>query len=285
MRKLRFSEKRKWVVNGLLAFGAVSLLTTGFATWIVGVNQRNANGNVSVSVDTAQKNNINFTFEILEEDNDIWVGEKNTTEDDDGDYITITGNGEKETDFNVGIKLTLQVGKDVSEKPTSINIDLNYEGTGLNLEEVDNSAATGNKVTVSESTKTHDVGEYKYIDIADEFKTLTLPTSVDEAKSGWTYQDNDGDITYTYTNNTAKLFKWGNFFGIDSSEPVYIASPSNYYNKLFANNKLTNSIEDVDFVYNEFLAMKQVFMYGPKTEHNATDSWVPKTLNLLASLE
>ena len=71
MRKLRFSEKRKWVVNGLLAFGAVALLTTGFATWIVGVNQRNANGNVSVSVDTAQKNNINFTFKILEDDNKV----------------------------------------------------------------------------------------------------------------------------------------------------------------------------------------------------------------------
>lgn len=281
MRKLRFSEKRKWVVNGLLAFGAVALLTTGFATWIVGVNQRNANGNVSVSVDTAQKNNINFTFKILEDDNKVWIGEKTSS---DGGYITITGNDEKETDFNVSIELTLQVGKDVSEKPTSINIDLNYEGTGLNPEKVDNSAATGNKVTVSESTKTHDVGEYKYIDIADEFKTLTLPTSSEEATSGWTYQDDDGDITYTYTNKTAKLFKWGNFFGVDSSEPVYKASPSNYYNKLYANNKLTNSIEDVDFVYNEFLAMKQVFMYGPKTEHNATDSWVSKTLNLLASL-
>ena len=281
MRKLRSSEKRKWVVNGLLAFGAVALLTTGFATWIVGVNQRNANGNVSVSVDTAQKNNINFTFKILEDDNKVWIGEKTSS---DGGYITITGNDEKETDFNVSIELTLQVGKDVSEKPTSINIDLNYEGTGLNLEEVDNSAATGNKVIVSESTKTHDVGEYKYIDIADEFKTLTLPTSSEEATSGWTYQDDDGDITYTYTNKTAKLFKWGNFFGVDSPEPVYMASPSNFYNKLYADGELSNSIEDVDFVYNEFLAMKQVFMYGPKTEHNATDSWVPKTLNLLASL-
>ena len=90
MRKLRSSEKRKWVVNGLLAFGAVALLTTGFATWIVGVNQRNANGNVSVSVDTVRKNNINFTFEILEEeDNQVWIGEKTSS---DGGYITITGN-------------------------------------------------------------------------------------------------------------------------------------------------------------------------------------------------
>lgn len=282
MRKLRSSEKRKWVVNGLLAFGAVALLTTGFATWIVGVNQRNANGNVAVTVDTAQKNNINFTFEILEEDNDVWVGEKNT---DEGDYITITGNEEKDTDFNVSIKLTLQVGRDVTNKPTAIKIDFNTAGTGLNLEDVDNSAATGNQVSIKEDTKTHTVGDYKYIDIADEFKTLTLPTSTDESNSNRTYQDDDGDITYTYTNSSAKLFKWGNFFGVDSSEPEYVASPSNFYNKLFAENKLTNSIEDVDFVYNEFLTMKQVFMYGPKTEHNDTDSWVPKTLNLLASLE
>lgn len=283
MRKLRSSEKRKWVVNGLLAFGAVALLTTGFATWIVGVDQRNANGNVSVSVDTAQKNNVSFTFKILEEDNKVWIGEK--TSSDDG-YITITGNDEKDTDFTVNIELTLQVGKAVSEKPTSINIDLNYEGIGLNLEEVDNSAATGNKVTVSEPTATHEIGDYKYIDIADEFKTLTLPTSAQEPTSNWTYQESeDGDKTYTYKNSAAKLFKWGNFFGTDSSTPGYVASPSNYYNKLYADGELSNSIEDVDFVYNELLTMKEVFMYGPKTENNETESWVPKTLNLLASLK
>lgn len=282
MRKLRSSEKRKWVVNGLLAFGAIALLTTGFATWIVGVNQRNANGNVSISVDTAQKNNINFTFKVLDEDNQVWIGEKTSS---DGGYITITGNNEKETDFNVSIELKLQVGKDVSNKPTSINIDLNYDGTGLNLKEVDNSAATGNKVEVTEPTKTHDVGDYKYIDIADEFKTLTLPTSAQEPTSNWTYEvSKDGDITYTYKNSAAKLFKWGNFFGVDESTPGYVASPSNYYNKLFADGKLSNSIEDVNFVYNEFLTMKQVFMNGTKNEEGEYESWTPKTLNLLASL-
>ena len=104
MRKLRSSEKRKWVVNGLLAFGAVSLLTTGFATWIVGVNQREANEGVNVQVDTAQKNNVSFTFEIGD-DKDIYVGE--TTKKVDNNFVNV--NNGKDTDFEVGIKITIEI--------------------------------------------------------------------------------------------------------------------------------------------------------------------------------
>ena len=277
MRKLRFSEKRKWVVNGLLAFGAVALLTTGFATWIVGVNQREANGGVNVQVDTAQKNNVSFTFEIGD-DKDIYVGE--TTKKVDNNFVNV--NNGKDTDFEVGIKITIEIGADVVDKPTKVELAINYDGKGL-TELDDNSAAKGNKITYKDNPvegdgsfktpKTHTAGDYKYIDINDALATdLTLPTV---SGGGWTITEKDGDTKYEYTNDKAQMFKWGNYFGDKS--------PSEFYNGLYSTGTLTNSSEDVNLVYNQLQTMKSVFM----TKTGDTDdeeSWTPKTLNVLATL-
>lgn len=278
MRKLKSTEKRKRVVNGLLAFGAVALLTTGFATWIVGVNQREANGGVGVQVDTAQKNNVNFTFEITG-DREIFVGEKTNNNDDN--FVNITGNDEKETDFNVGVKITIEVGADVDVKPTKVSLAINYEGKGLD-EEANNDAAKGNLVKYKDGSdssdgtlptpKTHTAGDYTYIDINDEFtSTLTLPS---ESGGNWTYTENDGDLKYEYTNDNVTLFTWGSYFNH--------GSPSTFYNDLYKKGTLKNTSEDVNLVYSQLLEMKKVFMNEPTED---SFEWTPKTLNILATLE
>ena len=43
--------KKKWIIGGALLFGGVSLLTTGFATWIVGINQLRQNLGTVVQVE------------------------------------------------------------------------------------------------------------------------------------------------------------------------------------------------------------------------------------------
>lgn len=281
MRKLKTSEKRKWIVNGLLAFGAVALLTTGFATWIVGVNQREANGGVNVQVDTAQKNNVSFTFEVLESNKDIYVGEKTSSSSDN--FVNITGNDEKDTDFTVGIKITIEVGADVANKPTKVALAINYDGEGL-AAETDNTAATGNKVTYKDSPvegdgsiktpKTHAAGDYKYIDINNELaEYLKLPKA---SGNGWTIAEKDGDTKYEYINAEVKMFKWGSYFGGKS--------PSEFYNDLYNAGTLTNSSDDVNLVYNQLQTMKSVFMEKTGDTDDET-SWTPRTLNVLATLE
>ncbi len=277
MRKLRSSEKRKWVVNGLLAFGAVALLTTGFATWIVGVNQREANGGVNVQVDTAQKNNVNFTFEIGS-DKEIYVGEKTNSSDDN--FVNITGNDEKDTDFTVGVKLSIEVGADVAVKPTKVKLAINYAGKGLE-EGADNTAASGNKITYAKEGApiTHksmiegEEASFTYIEISDSFSSLTLP-SVDG--NGWTITNTNGDLKYEYVNNTAVMFKWGTYFKGDS--------PSTFYNELYESGTLKNTSEHVNLVYGQLQAMKEVFM-TKTADDGSEETWEPKTLNILATLE
>lgn len=277
MRKLKTSEKRKWIVNGLLAFGAVALLTTGFATWIVGVNQREASGGVNVQVDTAQKNNVSFTFEVLESNKDIYVGEK--TSSSSNNFVNITGNNEKDTDFTVGIKITIEVGADVANKPTKVALAINYAGKGLDAE-TDNTAATGNKVTYEKvsAPKTHkdmiegESASFTYIDINDSFAALTLPS---EDGNGWKITESNGDLKYEYTNDAAVMFKWGTYFDGDA--------PSTFYNQLYKGGTLANTSEDVNIVYGQLQAMKEVFM-SKTGDTDDEESWTPKTLNVLATL-
>lgn len=277
MRKLRSSEKRKWVVNGLLAFGAVALLTTGFATWIVGVNQREANGGVNVQVDTAQKNNVSFTFEIGS-DKEIYVGEKTNSSDDN--FVNITGDDAKNTDFTVGVKITIEIGADVSDKPTKVSLAINYDGKGLD-EDTDNTAESGNKITYTkeEAPKTHknlikeEQATFTYIDINESFASLTLP-SVDG--NGRTITNTNGDAKYEYVNDTAEMFKWGSYFGGKA--------PSVFYNELYKSGDLKNTSDDVNLVYGQLQAMKEVFM-TKTTNEGPKEVWEPKTLNILATLE
>lgn len=279
MRKLRSSEKRKWVLNGLLAFGAVALLTTGFATWIVGVNQREANGGVSVQVDTAQKNNVSFAFEITD-DKEIYVGEKTANSGDN--FVNITGNNEKDTDFTVGVKITIEVGADVANKPTKVSLAINYDGKGL-TDGTDNSAAIGNKITYTkeDAPKTHasffeeedNDATFTYIDISESFASLTLPS---EDGDGWKITKTNGDLKYEYVNGEAVMFTWGTYFGGNA--------PSIFYNELYKKKTLENTSDDVNLVYNQLQAMKEVFMTKTTSEGQA-ESWEPKTLNVLATLE
>lgn len=274
MKKLRSSQKRKWIVNGLLAFGAVAILTTGFATWIVGVNQNQDTGNVNVQVDTAKKNNISFSFDIVDDKN-IFIGEQTGSET--GDYVTIED--EQQTDFNVGIQMNIEIGDDVSPVPNTITLKINSEGSLLD-EGTDNSAAKGNtvefaddiseKTGVKQSTVTHAEGTYTYIDIADEYATIKLPS---ENGNDWTITKNNGGTQYSFKNSSVTLFKWGSFFGN--------VSPSKYYNNLYEKGTLKNTSEHVNLVFNELDEMRSVFMNKSEGE---PATWTPKTLNILATL-
>ena len=65
-KQLSLASKRKWVTGGILAFSAVSLLTTCFATWVVGVQRvKQANG-VSIIVDTAKESSVRLTAKVTQ---------------------------------------------------------------------------------------------------------------------------------------------------------------------------------------------------------------------------
>ena len=57
-KDLKSKSKRKWIVGGVLLFGGVALLTTGFATWAIGVNQTKQNLGTNVTVQGTENESV-----------------------------------------------------------------------------------------------------------------------------------------------------------------------------------------------------------------------------------
>ena len=59
-KSIKKSSRRKWIVGGVAFFGSIALLTTGFATWVVGVNESSDDGEVTIGVDTVDNKSVIF---------------------------------------------------------------------------------------------------------------------------------------------------------------------------------------------------------------------------------
>ena len=257
-KKLRKSSYRKAVINGLLVFGGIALLTTGFATWVIGANNSTDDiGDTNVTVDTAKRNNITLTVELSEDDNTIHIGENKTagsgnfiqvTEDDDSDYFF------GPTDFEVTLDITLTVGEDVEEKPNKIKFDFNYTDTGNGEDRV----TSKNKIKPSSDTNIHKIadGELNFLDISAS-STLDI--------SSFSTSSSNGSTIYESKGKTVTLFEWGNYFDKKSPSQFYNDLYDGAYNSeelaenIYYQRKVSNNSVDVNAVYNELDYLKTTF--------------------------
>ena len=280
-KDLKSKSKRKWIVGGVLLFGGVALLTTGFATWAIGVNQTKQNLGTNVTVEGTVNESVKLT--ITPVDMGINVSEKHSLT---GNEIFYTKNDAAETDFTVNVNVKLEIGADYYEKNLSnINkIQFTFiDSWGESTPEVYNSdkdKTTARKITVSSESpsvgKTHKAEDYEYITISTS-SSLTIPTLneghtaiASEAANpvGFTYSGSKtGSKVFTKESLDIKLFDWGSYF--DSK------SPCTYYNKLYNDSEyraakglgITDAAGDIDLVYNEMNAMKNA-MQPDDTETN-----------------
>ena len=285
-KKVMSTSKRKWIVSGLLGFGAVALLTTGFATWVVGVNKSNTTIDPSTTVEGTKNSMINLSLSFAtEDDKKVCVSEKNVN----GTFIK-TEEKSPETDFVVKPTIKIEIGRSLNLEAQNVTFELGYKEVLdqyfplANSEKHKEGTIDKNKVTLSEATKTHKAGSYTYFDISEN-STLTIPAFSDNTKwtastagaktsltgiggNDWKAEYTPNSIVYTLTTNVT-LFTWGSFFGGKS--------PVTYYDNLYNNGvlaetgtteqkeqvknelKLYNSAEDIDFVVNEMNAMKDIF--------------------------
>lgn len=288
-KKVMSTSKRKWIVSGLLGFGAVALLTTGFATWVVGVNKSNTTIDPSTTVEGTKNSMINLSLSFANDaDKKVCVSEGNT-----GGTFIKTEAGSPATDFAIKPSFKIEIGRSLNLEAKLVTFELGYKdvldkyfplaGKG-NVHQDD--TVDKNKVTISAATKTHkaQTEAYTYFDISED-STLNIPAFTDASKweknktaTETTLTGKDGnDRNAVYTSNSivytltkeVTLFKWGTFFGGKS--------PVEYYDSLYNNGvlaetgttdqkeqfknelKLYNSAEDIDFVVNEMNAMKDLF--------------------------
>lgn len=238
MRKLISASKRKWVLGGILGFAAIALTTTGFATWIVGVNATTETDDVTVTVDTIQNKGVKLTFKLTEDK--LVLGEtvvKNSGVVQTGEEVT--------GDMTVKASIKLEVGAQylVENEITGIEFSLDY-GTAeaptnrQNLVTLNNvgRGTSGNEAQVSVDS----VSYWEYINAPEKISLSEDTIKGQEAENG----------LYTYTVTQDLTFKWGSYFGKTTS-------PADYYNNKYSS--VTPTVEDVNDIYAELEQMKKAF--------------------------
>ena len=249
MRKLISASKRKWVLGGILGFAAVALTTTGFATWIVGVNATTGSDDVTVTVDTVKNEGVKLTFELT--DDRLCLGE--TTPVSEG--VVQTGDEGVTGDMTVTAKIKLEVGAQylVENDITGIELSLDY-GTS------DKQTNRQNLVTLNNIERGTSGNETQVsVDSASYWEYINPPKTIE--LSNETIQTGDSkNGLYTYTiPNKDLTFTWGSYFGKSTS-------PATYYNEKYSVDSAT--VEDVNNIYAELEKMKTAFTKGEGNTNN-----------------
>ena len=236
-KSIKKSSRRKWVVGGVAFFGSIALLTTGFATWVVGVNDNNENNTVNVNVETTENASVSFTMTYASEsaDDTITIDEPDNYSFD-GKKIINPGEGKSKFDFTVTFEsVDITIGHGAQEKNGYDGIEFAITGTNNEIQ------SEGNKLGTARSG-----GSWTYLaaPARKTFEELKLVKA-----------DEDGTSAITWTGSKVPItFGWGTFFGGKS--------PCNYYNELYNGNKLSSFSDDskiVDAIYSEMSAMETAF--------------------------
>lgn len=203
MRKeLKSKSRRKWLIGGSLAFASVALLTTGFATWVIGTQKTSGDGQADIDVDTVQDKSVELTFSLNE--NKIFVAEDVGKSNPN---LTIERKeADTKPDWNIEIKdLSIVVGKEFyneSLKGKELKIAFELQKDVAAAE--DKNSVTDDKVGVRGGGSS-----WNYIKVKSksEFFNVSLPSTY--PTDGKIYDIND-----TSHNSDEKIisFDWGSYF-------------------------------------------------------------------------
>lgn len=211
MRKeLKSKSRRKWLIGGSLAFASVALLTTGFATWVIGTRQTSGDGQLNIGVDTAEDNSVELTFN-LDTDNRIFVAEDAgntnsnlTIERDEADTVT-------KPDWNIKIKdLHIVVGE------TFYNSIKDKQGLKIVFElQKDVTEAEDKNLVTEDKVGVRTGSSWNYIKLAKSEFDVTLPSSYPAGGKIYDINDtpNNPDKTFSFT--------WGSYFGEKAPSDFY----------------------------------------------------------------
>ena len=226
-KEINSKSRRKWIMGGLAAFASVALLTTGFAVWVVGVQKDKVNGDIGVTVDTAENRNITFEAEL--EDMTIRLAEPKAVADNNFVKAEDINDGNKE-DFTISFKtFKITMGDSVVNDYDCVTLSLittpKEDNGGVIAgagEFVDNKAAAAK--LDSTITTARPASDATYFEITK--KTFALPTTVSETANEDGIKLTKSGTTNTFTMETLKksikIFDWGTFFNKQS--------PCTYYN-------------------------------------------------------
>lgn len=243
-KSIKKSSRRKWVVGGVAFFGSIALLTTGFATWVVGVQQTQEEGDVNVTVNTTTNESIRFEAEL----SDAAITLAETKAKSDGKIINEKEPVENALDITFST-LKITMGKNAT-KPNGLKMTID-------------TSANKNQQIIAKTYEFSDHSEDSGLTYIAAPKSISLDKTAGTGTVTET-PDEQGNIVWEINNKTFS-FEWGTYF--DN------VSPCNYYNSFFSSSEPTQA--DVDAVTAEMTAMHDAF--------NAPNNTITLTLELTFS--
>lgn len=216
MRKeLKSKSRRKWLLGGSLAFASVALLTTGFATWVIGTQQTSGDGQLNIGVDTVEDKSVELTFS-LDTDNTIFVAEE--AGETNSNLKIERGEGETgtEPDWTIKIKdLNVVVGKtlyDSLKDKQDLNLKIVFE-LQKGVADDKNSVTKDKDLVGVRGEQTG--SSWNYIKLVKSEFDVNLPASY--PADGKIYDIND---TPNIPDKTFS-FDWGSYFGEKAPSVFY----------------------------------------------------------------
>lgn len=244
--------KKKWIAGGVIGFASITLVATGFATWVVGNQVTSDEGNVNVTVDTAQNASVNIQATL--EDSSLTIAE-DYKEENDSKPVKVSKSDAKTPDFTITFSsITVSMGQAYYDSLTGLKLKFEL---AVPSEEIATDVTANNTVTTDLINK-RDGDSFSYIEISSEDVEediySNLPTS--------------GNITYSLSSKSL-VFTWSSFFEGKA--------PTDYYNGLIESKKLENNYDNLSKITEELNSLSQAF--APKQGQSSA------TLNIRVSLE
>ena len=238
-KTIKNSSKRKWIVGGVAFFGAVALLTTGFATWVVGANQNQDNEGVTVTVDSATNNSMQF--DITSTGLTITVGEGTAVTS--GKILNVPQEGITTPDFAITVEWSLSAGKAIADTITGIEFKLeDTNNTGTDLLTDANPDITGDDLAARSSSKT-------YLELVTSGDHDTYSNTYTHTISEWDEDSEESSVKTIAHGTTTLEFYWGDFFANKL--------PSAFYNGLtYGTDTKADIVKCSDYVFDELSAME-----------------------------
>lgn len=216
MRKeLKSKSRRKWLIGGSLAFASVALLTTGFATWVIGTQKTSGDGQVHIGVDTAEDNSVELTFN-LDTDNKIFVAEDAGNSNPNLTIERDEKEADTKPDWSIKIKdLNIVVGETFYESLKGKGLKIVFELQKDVAAAEDKNSVTDDKVGVRGGQTG---SSWNYIDLVKNEFTFDLPTTY---PAGGKIYDISSDTTNNPDGKNTFSFNWGSYFGEEAPSKFY----------------------------------------------------------------
>lgn len=225
MKKATKKSSRKLIIGGSLIFASAILLSTGFATWVIGNQNKSTEDKTKVSVDTAQNNSVSLSATIATDDSlDICENATN------GGWLEVEGSNTP--DFTVTLTdIKITAGSDWISKNTVTSITVAIKDSVAASEGVEGYTNLNSTTVNNIGTNFRTGSSWNYL----KLETISITTT------------NSFNSNVLDFGNQTITFGWGDYF--DNK------APTTYYNELHDTGKGGNKLTDAQACIDELNAM------------------------------